>query len=339
MSAGKGQPQRSSCFHTYEEMKNAPPVRFLIRDFLQAQCLNMFAGLPGHTKTFVMIAIAKSLLSGEKLFDHFEVVERAQRVLYLVPEIAVGSAYLRFCKIFKLDEYIKDGRLLISTLSIGRKITLAEPEVLEKCNGADVFLDTLPRFRRVGAKESDADGNTELADQLFNLQMCGARSVIPAQHSPKEFINAKEMTLENVVRGSGDITAVPATVWGLRRVTDPDDQTRNLVYVQNVKPRDFVPSPAFLLRLRPDLDLRGVIGMEKSPGTCGSMWDEIEVAATKTVSKKSWAYEAWKKDPTLGREALNKIVKEKFGSGAKTEHLGQWLREWSGEQDLPYGVV
>ena len=326
---------RPPLFHSYEQMQNAPPVRFLIKDFWQAEAITLMAALAGHDKTWVLIAIMKALLTGEKLFDYFEVIEKAIRVIYLIPEIALGPAFYRFCTKFKLDEYIKDGRLLISTLSCGRKIVLNDPEILEKCSGADIVLDTLPRFRPSGAKESDADGNQQLADQLFNLQAHGARSIGVAQHSPKEFRKARTMDLENIVRGSGDIGAMIATGWGQRRVTDANDATRNLVYVENIKPRDFAPPEQFLLRLRPDIDERGLIGMEKPPGECGTLGEEIDAAAAvdKKVGKKDWAHKQWQQDKEIGRPALMELIKVQFKSGVSTSTLADWLAEWKDGKD------
>jgi hypothetical protein len=334
----EGAAERAILFHTYEQMRDAPPVRFLIKDFWQSEAITLLAALAGHDKTWVLIAIAKALLTGEKLFDYFEVLEIAKRVVYLIPEIAMGPAFYRFCTKFGLDEFIKDGRLLISTLSIGRKITLTDPDLLDEkvIKGADVFLDTLPRFRKPGARESDADGNQELADQLFNLQALGARSIGVAQHSPKEFRKARHMDLENIVRGSGDIGAMIATGWGLRRVTDASDGARNLVYVENIKPRDFAPPESFLLRLRPDIDERGLIGMSKAPGECGSMAEEIDAAARldKKVGKEEWAKGKWVQDNEIGREKLNELVKAEFGKGFGNNMLADLLSKWKKEDQI-----
>jgi len=314
-------------------MKNAPPVRFVINGFLQAEGITILGGASGHDKTWVAAATTKALLTGEPLFDYFEVVERAVRVIYLAPEINLGQAFYRLCLKFKLDEYIKSRQLLVSTLSIGRRVSLIDTEILRICKGADIFLDTLPRFRADGKKESEADGNQELANQIFNLLAQGARSVNPLQHSPKNFINEKTMQLETLLRGSGDIGAMASTVWGFRRVTAADDQTKNLVYVQNVKPRDFLPPEPFLLRLRPDIDERGLIGMEKKPGECGSMEKEIAACSgTSKQSKKAWAKALFEQNQLIGRPTLNERIKSEYGSGVKDTTLASWLKEWKDPQ-------
>jgi AAA domain len=323
-------------FHTYEEMKNAPPVRFLIQDFLQAEGITMLAGLAGHDKTWLTLEVVRALLSGTPLFGHFKVCEQPKRVIYLVPEISLGAAFFRFCTKFHLDEYIQDGRLLISTLSIGRKIKLTEEELLAKCSGAVIILDTMVRFRKEGAKESDAEGNQELADQLFNLLGLGALAVIALQHSPKGFEQETYMTLENIVRGSGDIGAMLSTAWGLRKITPASDGKRNLVYVENVKPRDFAPPLPFLLRLRPDIDDYGAIGMAKPPGKCDLMMTEITHANTEddAPDKETWAKEQWTSNKGLGRQKLNNLIKAKFGSGINTTKLCELLKDWKVDAEL-----
>jgi hypothetical protein len=320
--------QAAPLFHAYDQMKSAPVADFIIEDFLQAQAVTLIAALASHGKTWLLIDLVRALLTGEPFCGHFKVLKPASRVIYLIPEVTAAAAYKRFCVQFHLDDYIKRGQLLISTLSVGRRITLDDPELLEKCPDADVILDTLPRFREAGANENDAVGNQLLAENVFALQAAGARSVIPAQHSPKSFEKERIMTLENVVRGSGDIGAMVATAWGLRRVTAADDQQRCLVYVQNVKPRDFLPPEPFLLRLRPDIDRHARIRMEEKPGECGTMAEEMNLTGP---DKKAWAKNEWQKNPKIGRDKLNKLIKDKFGKGAANGELSDWLREWKNE--------
>jgi hypothetical protein len=313
-------------FHDYDELKNAPPVRFIVQDFLQAEGVTMLAGLSGHGKTWIAAEMVAALLTEEPLFKEaqFKVIEPAKRVLYLTPENGAGPIFFRFCTKFKLDEHIKSRRLLIHTLSIGEKVRLTDPRLLAECLGADVFLDTMARFRE--GDENASGDNQALADALFNIVGSGARTVTVLQHSPKEFRKAREMFLENVVRGSGDIGAMISTCWGVRQV----NADKNLVYVQNVKPRDFTPPEPFMLRLRPDIDESGRIGMEKAPGECGTLEEELAESESpkqdkKDKDKKDFALAEWSKDQKMGRPELNKRIRKQFGKGIKTETLAEWL--------------
>jgi AAA domain len=316
-------------YHEYDEMKNAPPVRFVIENFLQADGITLLGALAGHSKTWVMVAMAKALLTGEKLFGHFSVAEKAEKVIYLLPEAAIGPAFKRFCTNFKLDEFIKEKKLLIATLSSNRKITLTDPNVIDYCPNADIFLDTLPRFRPLGAKESEVEGNQVLVDQLLGLINLKTRSITAAQHSPKAFEKEEYMTLENVIRGSGDIGAMASTAWGLRRVTASSDGLRNLVYVENVKSRDFDAPLPFLLTLRPSIDRYADIRMAKEPGKCLSLKEEIN--ALINPDKEAVARRLWNENPGAGRPRLNELVKAELGGGIKNDILAGWMRRWQEE--------
>lgn len=81
-----------SLFHTYEESLNAPPLKFAINGFQQEDGVTVIGGLSGHGKTFMMLSMVRALLEGTPLFGYepFAVKERADRVIYLVPEAAIG---------------------------------------------------------------------------------------------------------------------------------------------------------------------------------------------------------------------------------------------------------
>ena len=71
------------------------------------------------------------------------------------------------------------------------------------------------------------------------------------------------MTLENVLRGSGDIGAMLATCWGLSKI----DTDKAQVYFTCVKDRDFRETPRpFVIEGRPHLDEKGKFKMLQTPG-------------------------------------------------------------------------
>ncbi len=230
-------------FHSYDEFVNSPGLTFAIDGFLQTQAATFIAGLSGHDKTNLMLSMVNASLTGKKLWDLFAVAERATRVAYLVPESAIGPFKHRL-ELFGLLRFTHpdDGRLLVRTLSKGPTPCLSDPRILFAAKGADVYLDTAVRFASEGSSENDAaDVSRGLAADIFALLASGARLVVGAQHSPKSFAKETTMTLENILRGSGDIGAMLATCWGVRLL----DEKQNIVYVQNCKPRATL-SPASL---------------------------------------------------------------------------------------------
>ena len=259
-------------FHTYADFENAPPLSFAIKDFLQNDAATLFGGLSGHGKTLVMLSTAKALLAGEgaRLWDYFEVQERAERVVYLIPESSIGPFKHRL-KLFGLYDYVRDGRLLVRTLSMGPTPSLSDPRILAAAKGAHVALDTAVRFATDGDENSAGDNQRGLATDIFALLNAGARTIFGAHHAPKTFATQTVMTLENVLRGTGDIGAMLATAWGMKQL----DPAQNIIHFENVKPRDFEPPGPFQLIGRPHIDTEGDFKMYKPPSECGRLADEI----------------------------------------------------------------
>jgi len=187
-------------------------------------------------------------------------------VLYLIPECGLSPFATRL-KIFRLHQYVGD-RLFYRTLSTKGTLSLTDPLLLEAARGADVFLDTVVRFMD-GDENSMGEQQRQFADNLFALQKAGARSICGAHHSPKSSSQSTFMTLENVLRGSGDIGAMAATVWGLSQV----NAETNTIFVQNVKCRDFAPSEPLLIKGRPTIDQTGTFELIAPPGFAGSLGD------------------------------------------------------------------
>ena len=256
-------------FHSYNEIVNAPPLKFLIRNFLQCDAATLVAGLSGQYKTWLMLSIVKALLEGEgtKLWGLFDVMETSARILYLIPESGLGPLVYRIDTLGLLP-YMRDERLLVRTLSKGPAPKLQDPRMLSAAKGAKIFLDTAVRFIE-GDESSASDNNRGLAADIFALQAAGADCIFAAAHSPKAFAQQNFMELENMVRGSGDISAVFATAWGVRQL--PGD----IAHIQNIKPRDFEPCGPFQLAARPFISELGNFQLHKSPGQCGLLADEM----------------------------------------------------------------
>lgn len=255
-----------SLFHTYDETLNAPVAQFAIDGFLQEEGITLIGGLAGHGKTLCMLAMARALLEGGKLFHRFPVTRPATRVIYLIPEAGLGPFTGRL-KTFQLTQHVKDERLLYRTLSAKGDLSLTDPLLLEAAKGADIFLDTAIRF--MTGDENSAAEQRAFADNLFNLQRAGARTITGAHHSPKSFGQSNFMTLENVLRGSGDIGAMLATCWGLSQI----DANSTRIFVQNVKARDFLPCEPFIIKGRPSIDETGYFELTEPPGLAGELSD------------------------------------------------------------------
>src|SRR5207248_2739680 len=115
---------------------------------------------------------------------------------------------------FKLIHHLGD-RLFVRTLSADGDVTLSDPRLLEAAKAADVILDTGIRFLPDGIDENNAADMRRFSKLLFDLLKAGARTVLVLHHSPK-FLNgaeSKDLTLENCLRGSGDLGAMCGAAW------------------------------------------------------------------------------------------------------------------------------
>src|SRR5262249_54250492 len=136
----------SDMFASYDQLMNAPEPSFLIKGLLQDQGTTFIHGLSGHGKTMLLMSLIKALLTGKPLFDfkEFAVVRKAERILYLSPEIQLGQARLRL-NLFGLTDFVKNGQLLVRTLTEGPSPDLMDPDILMAARGAVVVIDTAVR--------------------------------------------------------------------------------------------------------------------------------------------------------------------------------------------------
>lgn len=268
-----GTPAWQAMFHSFEEFERTPPLEFAIRQFLQIGGATMIGGLAGHGKTFIFLSIVKALLKGRgaKLWNVFDVEESAVRILYLIPESTLAPFKHRL-RLFGLYDYLRpqDGRLWVRTLDKGPAPCLSDAKILAAAKGAHVILDTAIRFAAEGEENSASDNQRGLASDMFALLGAGARTVVCGHHSPKAFVGQSVMTLEGVLRGTGDIGATMCTAFGVKQI----DAAQNLLHLECVKARDFEAPGPFEIIGRPFIDERGDLGLYKAPGECGTLAEE-----------------------------------------------------------------
>ncbi len=255
-------------FDTPEEIATATPLTFAIKDFLQKDAATVIAGLVGSYKTFVSLSVAKGLLNeSETLWSTFAIQHKAESVVYLIPESARGPFRTRL-ELMGLMPYVHNRRLLVRTLNKGPVLALQDARFLSGIRGAHVFVDTGIRFM-AGSENEAGDAARGLSADILAMIASGAASVVVLLHSPKSFETQNYMTLENMVRGSGELGAPFATGWGVRHL--PGD----VVHIQNIKPRDFEPRGPFQLAARPYIDTTGDFFLWKAPGDCGTLVEEM----------------------------------------------------------------
>jgi DnaB-like helicase N terminal domain/AAA domain len=249
-------------FDTAQEFKDAPPLRSLIKNFIQADVCNLIGGLPGAGKTLILMSVTKALLTGNPLFGFFTVTSPLDRVMYLIPECSRSPFYHRV-KLFGLEPFIENGRLLVRTLTKGPKIDLDDSRLLRVVKDACVFIDTAARFGS-GSENDASDVANGLAKDIFGLLAAGAAAVVGAHHSPKSFEKENYIGLENCLRGSGDFGAFVGAGVGIRQI----DAAQNIIHIEDIKARDTEPFAPFQVIGRPYLDTEGDFRIHRKPGEC-----------------------------------------------------------------------
>lgn len=292
-------------FHSFEELDKLPPVEYAITGWLQRDGVTMIGGLPGHSKTWLLLSTVRALLTGRPLFGHsaFAVTEQADKVVYLLPESSAHEIKARL-DAFELMPFV--GReFFIRTLSKDNDILeLDDPRLTKAVQGGHLFIDTA--IRSLLGDENSATDQQEFSAKMFRFLDEGAKSITIAHHSGKELINTapENMTLGNVFRGSIEFAAMCATGWGIKQI----DGQSNTIFVRNVKARNFLPCPDFVLAGRPYIDERHDFLMSTTPGTV--------VAIPKAANKRS------EKAATQ-----RKLAAQMFKDGTDINAIGQHFRK------------
>jgi 5S rRNA maturation endonuclease (ribonuclease M5) len=233
-------------FRTVGEMESGG-IRMLIESFLPEGVI-FIGALSGHGKTWLVFSIIKALTTGKPLFGKFKVLEQ-HPIIYLTPEVGDRALRGRAEKFGIPDDPTK---FLARTITQGKMLRLTDPLLLDAVRHMKpiVILDTAVRFSEA-ENESDAMDNQVLFNNVADLRAAGAVAVIALHHSPKFSANETQMTLENMLRGTGDFGAMADAVYGLKRDEALYDNGAgpNQMRLECIKPKDFDPPLPMLVAL------------------------------------------------------------------------------------------
>lgn len=245
-------------YHTNEQLFNAPPPTFLIEDFLQRESITAIAAPVGQRKSIIALNVAHALCTKDPLFGHFAVTDDdISRVLYLCPEMGLTSFGNRVKKI-GLGPY-NNKTFFFRTMNPVNPDDADDGEMQlddlmpEEVDNAVVIIDTAVRFIE-GDENSSADMRV-FAKSIFSLVKMKAAAIVVLFHSGKGTKDTGELTLENVMRGSGELGAFVTCCWGTR-LQDPNDEYRSNSFLRNCKPRDFDTKPFEVKGNEPYKDFR-----------------------------------------------------------------------------------
>jgi hypothetical protein len=218
---------------TFERVRDAKPVEFLIEGFLALDSITALAAPVGQRKSLIALNVAHALCTGEPLFDYFKVITRPSRVVYLCPEMGLSSFSMRL-KNIGLDSHV--GQTLFCQTMDEDSIKLTDLD--EELPGAVVIIDTLTRF--VDGDQNSSEDMSRFAKVVFGLKRRGA-TILLLHHSIKGTANAP-LTLDSAMRGSTELAAFVTCCWATR-LQDPNDPYNSPSLLVNVKQRDYESKP------------------------------------------------------------------------------------------------
>jgi hypothetical protein len=281
-------------FRSLDQLEDGD-VRMLIADFLP-EGVTLIGGLAGQGKTLFTLSLVKALTTGERFLGKFYCEEIAP-IVYMCPESS-ARAFKARCRKFGITN---DPELfLCRTITEGKPLMLDSPILAEAVTKMKplIVLDTLPRFNQA-QDENDAAANKKLVDDIANLRALGCVGVLALHHATKSSADAP-MSLENMIRGTGDLGAMADAVYGIRRdnMLYNDGAGPMELEVRCLKPRDFDPPAPF----------RIAASYQSDDGSIKSYIDEgdfhlIETAAIKAAEERDFI-KAITEDPSISRDDL-----------------------------------
>ena len=221
-------------FHTKDEVLNCPPPTFLIEQFLQRQAICAIAAPVGQRKSIIALNVARSLVTKEPLFGVLPVLNQPSRVLYLCPEMGLVSLSERVRKI-GIGDRLGD-TLFVRSMNLGGLDLTRIPDAA--LDGSVLIIDTAIRF--MSGDENSAKDTKDFSDILFNLQRRQGQhgAIVVLYHSPKAAKDVSELTLENCMRGSGELGAAITDAHGTR-LQDTSDGWNSESFIRHIKVRDY----------------------------------------------------------------------------------------------------
>lgn len=310
--------------HTVDELPDGD-IQFLIEDVMP-EGVTFVGALSGAGKSWFCLSMARALTTGKSFLRNHSVKAPAN-VIYLCPEMQ-AKTFKKRCRLFGINE-----RFRCMTISDGMPLPLDDEALAAAVTELKpvVFLDTTSRWNGAEDENSASQHAAGLAKDVFNLLHMGAVSVVCLHHRPKAAANCEEMTLENVLRGTGDFGAICDAVWGLQYESGNSSQyakeSRRLVRLQVrcVKARDFTTPEDMRIQLSPFVDDIGDFAVLEGEAQIAenerkqSEADKLDAAITENTSISRLALQS---ATGIGRNRIQKLAAEHGWTQNTT--TGEW---------------
>jgi hypothetical protein len=229
-------------YHTRDEVENCADPSFFIDQFLARNSITGIAGPVQQRKSLLALNVIHALLTGKPLFGYFDVLHQPTRVIYLCPEMGLISMSKRI-KASGLSQYVGD---TFYFQSMNLENTSLDSLSDEELGGSVLVLDAAIRF--VAGDEDTSSAMKLFSRDLFKLsrRIGEDGAIVVLYHSPKSTADADELTLENSLRGSGELGAGLTDCHGTRMNKAANVKTFDLLsYITHLKKRDYEGSDDF----------------------------------------------------------------------------------------------
>lgn len=196
-------------FRKISELAAGQP-EWIIEGYIE-EGLSFLGAKAGVAKTWMAISEGISLRTAKSFLGVFP-IPKQRAVLYLIPEMT-DRRFRNRCE--RLGADIEDPLFLIRTMNDGTPLLLNDP-ALRGCIEAMqpvVYLDTAIRFGSGEDENSARDVSSGLIGATYQLIKWGAPAVRGLHHRSKDSSD-DDLSLENILRGSGDFGASAVCVWG-----------------------------------------------------------------------------------------------------------------------------
>ena len=312
-------------FHTLEELPDGD-ITWLIEGVLP-EGVGFIGALSGAGKTWFALSMARALSTGQKFLGNYKVPEPVP-VLYLCPEMS-DKTFKKRGRLFGIP--MNGDMFRCRTIADGVPIPLKDPRLVAAVRELKpvIFLDTALRFSLADDENDAAQHARGLGNAIFTLKHMGARAVVALDHRSKKGAEQNEMTLENALRGSGDIGAICDATWCLQLDKGDggqyakDSKKSVRLIAKCCKMRDAVELDEFRVQLFPHIETIGDFGvLDGTPETVESEKRQSEVnklAAAIRANPRASLREL--EDATgVGKNRISKVIAELWHHGN-----GIWL--------------
>jgi hypothetical protein len=160
------------------------PERHIIKGLLGYHSVLAIPGAPEANKTLGVLEMCRAILAGvgAKAFNHFEVKEEVDGIIYAIPEMS-RSNFVRFARFFKLNQH--GSKFRHRSAADGATIQLDDPRLQQAVKNRVLILDTLLYF-------SGAEDTYKASEWLWFSTQCrrlidefGCLAIILLHHPTK----------------------------------------------------------------------------------------------------------------------------------------------------------